>query len=98
MAWTRLSLFLAALIPAVFVALFGSQAMMIPSAMHFGLVGGAAAITSFASLALSVAGARARDGRAVLMGTAFSTMTALFAVHGFSTPGFLVGPNGVIAL
>jgi putative nucleotidyltransferase with HDIG domain len=32
------------------------------------------------------------------MGTAFSTMTALFAVHALATPGFLVGPNGVIAL
>jgi putative nucleotidyltransferase with HDIG domain len=32
------------------------------------------------------------------MGTAFSTMTALFAIHALATPGFLVGPNGVIAL
>ena len=32
------------------------------------------------------------------MGTAFSTMTALFAVHALSTPGFLVGKNGMIAL
>jgi putative nucleotidyltransferase with HDIG domain len=98
MARTRLCLFLAALIPSLFVAIFGSRTMMIPNTMHFGLVGGAAAITSFASLALSLAGARARDGRAVLMGTAFSTMTALFAVHGLSTPGFIVGKNGVIAL
>ena len=65
---------------------------------HFGLVGGAAALTSLASLLLSVAGARARDGRAILMGTAFSTMTALFAIHALSTPGFLVGKNGMIAL
>ena len=48
--------------------------------------------------ALSVAGARARDGRTILMGTAFSTMTALFAVHALATPGFLVGKNGMIAL
>ena len=32
------------------------------------------------------------------MGMAFSTMTALFAVHALATPGFIVGPNGVIAL
>ena len=32
------------------------------------------------------------------MGTAFSTMTALFAIHALSTPGFIVGPNGMIAL
>ena len=66
--------------------------------MHFGLVSAAAAIASLASLALSVAGARARDGRSVLMGMAFSTMTALFAVHALATPGFIAGPNGVIAL
>src|SRR6185312_6230009 len=34
----------------------------------------------------------------ILMGTAFSTMTALFAIHALSTPGFLVGKNGMIAL
>jgi putative nucleotidyltransferase with HDIG domain len=86
------------LIPAAVVVLAGSHVVMMPKQLHFGLVGGAAAITSFASLALTVAGARARDGRAVLMGTAFSTMTALFALHGLATPGFIVGPNGVIAL
>ena len=25
-------------------------------------------------------------------------MTALFAIHALATPGFIVGPNGVIAL
>jgi HD-GYP domain-containing protein (c-di-GMP phosphodiesterase class II) len=71
---------------------------MIPATVHFGLVSSAAAIASLASLALSVAGARARDGRSVLMGTAFSTMTALFAIHALATPGFIVGSNGIIAL
>ena len=33
----------------------------------------------------------------MLLGTAFSTMTALLAVHGMATPGVLIGPNGVIA-
>ena len=32
------------------------------------------------------------------MGMAFSTMTALFAVHALATPGFIAGPNGIIAL
>jgi putative nucleotidyltransferase with HDIG domain len=98
MVRTRALLLLAALIPAAIVVLAGSHAVMMPKTLHFVLVGGAAAITSFASLALTIAGARARDGRAVLMGTAFSTMTALFALHGLSTPGIIVGPNGVIAL
>jgi len=98
MVRTRAVLLLAALIPAAIVVVAGSHAVMLPYEVHFGLVGVAAAITSFASLALTIAGARARDGRAVLMGTAFSTMTALFALHGFATPGVILGPNGVIAL
>jgi HD-GYP domain-containing protein (c-di-GMP phosphodiesterase class II) len=98
MVRTRIVLSVAALIPATVVVLLGSRMVMMAGPLHFGLVGGAAAIACAASVALSVAGARARDGRAVLMATAFSTMTALFAVHAFATPGVLVGPNGVIAL
>ena len=71
---------------------------MMPAWVHFGLVSTAAMIASLASLALSIAGARARDGRSILMGTAFSTMTALFAVHALATPGWIAGPNGIIAL
>ncbi len=85
-------------VPVAIVVLAGDQHFMMPSAVHFGLVSSAAAIASLASLALSVAGARARDGRTVLMGIAFSTMTALFALHALATPGFIVGQNGIIAL
>ena len=81
----------AALAPAVFVALKGTQPMMMSGAMHFGLVSAVAGLTSIASVALSVAGARAGDGRTILMGIAFSTMTALFAVHALATPGMMVG-------
>src|SRR5688572_3342561 len=89
---------LAAAAPVVVVAAAGTAHFHMPAALHFGLVGTAAAIASLTSIALSVAGARARDGRSVLMGMAFSTMTALFAVHALATPGFIVGMNGVIAL
>jgi hypothetical protein len=41
---------------------------------------------------------RARDSRTVLLGCAFSTMTALLAIHAIATPGIVVGQNGVIAL
>ncbi len=88
----------AALVPVAIVAVYGTRVYMLPAPLHFGLVSAAASITSLSSLALSIAGARARDGRSVLMGMAFSTMTALFAVHALATPGFIVGPNGVIAL
>ena len=42
-------------------------------------------------------GARRRDSRSVLVGTAFSAMAALLVVHGLATPGILVGFNGVVA-
>ncbi|HWK29265.1 MAG TPA: HD-GYP domain-containing protein [Solirubrobacter sp.] len=89
---------LAAIAPMVVVAAVGSRPFMMPGPLHFALVGAIAGITCVASLALSVAGARARDGRSLLMGMAFSTMTALFALHALATPGVIVGPNGVIAL
>jgi putative nucleotidyltransferase with HDIG domain len=94
----RIALVAAALVPA-FVVLPVGRAMMMPApAVHFGLVAAVAGLSAAASLALTVAGARANDGRAVLLGTAFSTMTALLMVHGIATPGILVGSNGVIAL
>ena len=65
---------------------------------HFTLVALAALAATVAAAILTVAGARRRDGRTVLLGTAFSTMTALLAVHGLATPGVIVGPNGVVAI
>ena len=55
-------------------------------------------MAAFASVGLTIAGVRANDGRTVLLGAAFSTMTALLAIHGLATPGIIVGTNGVIAL
>jgi HD-GYP domain-containing protein (c-di-GMP phosphodiesterase class II) len=101
MSRTRTVLLLALIgvaVPAAFVATVGGRHFMMPAPVHFGLVSIAAGIASLASLALSIAGARARDGRTILMGMAFSTMTALFAVHALATPGFIAGPNGIIAL
>ena len=65
---------------------------------HFSLVVAAALAAAVASVVLSIAGARQGDGRTVLLGTAFSTMTALLAVHGLATPGVLTGDNGVVRL
>ena len=83
--------------PAVLVALLGRTMIMPAAPVHFGVVLAAAGIAAGAAAALTRAGLRARDGRAMLLGTAFSTMTALLAVHGMCTPGVLIGPNGVIA-
>jgi HD-GYP domain-containing protein (c-di-GMP phosphodiesterase class II) len=81
----------------VLVAVLGRSMVMPPPAVHFGVVVAAAGIAAGAAAALTRAGWRASDGRAMLLGTAFSTMTALLAVHGLATPGVLIGPNGMIA-
>ncbi len=60
---------------------------------HLVLVMGAGLLAAAASVALTAGGVRARDGRTVLLGCAFSTMTALLAVHGLATPGVLFGPT-----
>src|SRR5919206_1801702 len=93
-----LGLLVCAAAPALLLALDGRRMIMMSAGLHFGLVAVAAGVACVASVGLTLAGARARDGRAVLLGTAFSTMTALFAVHALATPGILVGPNGLIAL
>jgi HD-GYP domain-containing protein (c-di-GMP phosphodiesterase class II) len=95
---TRLAVAVLALAPGLLIlSAPGARHLMPAPEVHFWLVAAAAGLTAAASVALTVAGARARDGRAVLLGTAFSTMTALLAVHGLATPGMLIGPNGLIA-
>jgi HD-GYP domain-containing protein (c-di-GMP phosphodiesterase class II) len=84
-------------VPAVLHAVGGKEVQTGPW-VHFGLVASGALVAAFASIGLTVMGARANDGRTVLLGAAFSTMTALLAIHGLATPGIIVGPNGVIAL
>jgi putative nucleotidyltransferase with HDIG domain len=93
----RIGIAAAAVAPLPLFVAVGSLHVMATPALHFWLVAAAAGIAATASAALTVAGVRAADGRAVLLGTAFSTMTALLAVHGLATPGMIVGPNGVIA-
>src|SRR3954470_3732620 len=84
-------------VPAVLHA-FGGREVLIASWVHFALVAAGALVAAFASVWLTILGARANDGRTVLIGAAFSTMTALLAIHGLATPGIIVGQNGVIAL
>jgi hypothetical protein len=88
----------AAAVPLVMLAAMGERPVSPSSEAHFWPVVTAAGTAALVAYALTTAGARMRDGRAVLLGTAFSTMTALLAVHGLATPGVLAGPNGVIAL
>src|SRR5262249_40850442 len=86
-----------ALLPAVVLQLVGLRALYLPPLVHFLAVGLSACAATFAALTLSVFGTRRRDAPTVLVGTAFATMGALLAVHGFSTPGILAPRNGLVS-
>ena len=86
-----------AVLPAAVVHFFGDTEVQIPGAVHFLPIAISAGLAAAAALVLTVAGARRGDGRAVLIGTAFSSMAALLSIHGLTTPGFLVGDNGLVA-
>jgi putative nucleotidyltransferase with HDIG domain len=86
-----------AVIPAGLIHFFGRGEVDIASEVHFLPIAISAGLAAAAAVALTVVGARRGDGRAVIVGTAFSAMAALLAVHGLTTPGMLVGSNGVIA-
>jgi HD-GYP domain-containing protein (c-di-GMP phosphodiesterase class II) len=85
-------------LPLALLALTGSHPVQPSAHAHFWPVLLTAGTAAVVAAGVTAAGVRARDGRAILLGIAFSTTTALLAVHGFVTPGVLVGPNGVIAL
>ena len=84
-------------VPAV-MHVFGGREVQVAGWVHFAVVAIGATVAAVASVWLTIAGARIRDGRTMLLGAAFSTMTALLGIHAIATPGVLVGPNGVIAL
>jgi putative nucleotidyltransferase with HDIG domain len=85
-------------LPAALLLACGHRMVMFGTAMHFAGVGFTALAAGIAALALTIVGARRNDGRVVLVGTAFTVMAALLAIHGLATPGALIGYNGVIAL
>jgi len=63
---------------------------------HFIGVGLTALAATVAAVALTIAGARRNDGRTVLLGTAFTVMAALLALHGLATPGIILPYNGLV--
>ena len=87
----------AAAAPLLGIVLVGNTPVQLTPEAHFFPVVIAAGTAAVVAAGVTMAGAQARDGRAILIGTAFSTMTALFAVHALATPGVIVGLNGVIA-
>jgi HD-GYP domain-containing protein (c-di-GMP phosphodiesterase class II) len=86
-----------AAVPLPAVHLLGPQHVQIPGWVHFVAVGQTAALATAAAIVLTAIGIKRKDSRAVLVGTAFTAMAALLALHGFATPGILVGYNGVIS-
>jgi putative nucleotidyltransferase with HDIG domain len=86
-----------AAIPLATMHFFSREKVQFTGEFHFAAVGLTALVASIAAVALTIVGARRRDGRTVLVGTAFSAMAALLALHGIATPGVLVGYNGVVA-
>jgi HD-GYP domain-containing protein (c-di-GMP phosphodiesterase class II) len=87
-----------AALPVALLALFGTRMVMPPMWVHFYGVGVSALAATAAAIALTTAGARQGDARTVIVGGAFALMASLLAVHGFVTPGVLVGPNGLVAV
>ncbi len=83
--------------PAAVLHFVGRNEVQIASSVHFLPIAISAGLAAGAAVALTLVGARRGDGRSVIVGTAFSTMAAMLAVHGLTTPGMLVGDNGVIA-
>jgi HD-GYP domain-containing protein (c-di-GMP phosphodiesterase class II) len=65
---------------------------------HLLVMGVGSSVAAVATIALLARGLRTRDGRAVVAGGAFATMTLLLTIHGLATPGVLLGRNGVVAL
>jgi hypothetical protein len=77
---------------------FGHRMVMFGMAVHFVGVGVSALCATAVSLAITIVGVRRNDGRVVLIGTGFTVMSALLAIHGLATPGVIIGMNGVLAL
>ena len=87
----------AAIVPAALLHFVGSEAVLVDGWIHFTGVAVGAGVATLCAVALTIVGARQRDGYAVLVGSAFSVMTALLCLHGLATPGVFVDGVGVAA-
>src|SRR5256885_16110377 len=87
-----------AALPVGLLAAFGHRMVMFGTPVHFVGVGVSALAAAAVSFALTIVGVRRNDGRVVLIGTGFTVMSALLAIHGLATPGAIIGMNGVISL
>jgi putative nucleotidyltransferase with HDIG domain len=82
--------------PGVLIWLVGDRPVHVDGAVHFYAVSLTSLAAAAAAVALTIIGARFKDTRTVLVGTAFGVMAALLGLHGLATPDFIFGYNGVV--
>lgn len=85
----------AILVPAALLGFMAHDQASPGAWPHFAGVGISAAAATMAAVALTLVGAKRGDGRTVLLGTAFTVMAALLALHGLATPGIILPYNGL---
>jgi HD-GYP domain-containing protein (c-di-GMP phosphodiesterase class II) len=85
-----------ALVPLAVYLGIGSTEVMIAPVVHLVAVSAAGALAAAAALTMSVLAARLNDGRAVLLGFAFSMIAVMLVLHGLATPDVLLGDNGLV--
>jgi HD-GYP domain-containing protein (c-di-GMP phosphodiesterase class II) len=76
---------------AILHFLAGGQKAPISYTAHFVVISAGSLLAATAAAALTAVGVKRDDGRTVLVGIAFSVMTALLALHGLATEEVLVG-------
>ena len=84
--------------PVGALALFGEVNVMPPMWVHFYGVGVSALAATVLAVVVAGYGARQEDVRTVVVAGGFSLMASLLAVHGLTTPGVIMGQNGLIAV
>jgi HD-GYP domain-containing protein (c-di-GMP phosphodiesterase class II) len=80
----------------VLLIVAGRNMMMLPGLVHLFVVGLAALLAAAAGITMSLYAARFSDGRAVLLGMAFTVMALMLLIHALATPQVLLGNNGVV--
>ena len=78
------------LAPVVPLLLAHNHAAFDVSTVHFYAVSATALVCAALALALNVLGVRRHDRRTAGIGAGFTVIAALLAVHGLTTPGFLI--------
>ena len=78
------------IVPGALLGFLAHKQVHIGGWPHFIGVGCTAVVATAAAIALTIAGAHRNDGRTVLLGTAFTVMAALLALHGLATPGIIL--------